>query len=862
MNETKHQKNLMVITIVTAAIVAMVLILGTIATGRSASRDTNNAVRNVSLLYLDELAGRREQVVASRIYSYIDDMYLAVRLLSADDLSSKEALSKYQSQMKQLYDLDKFAFIDENGLVYTSHGVAENVEDYPISYKNLTEPTVTVRDPASHDKKVIIAIPVSGISLEGNKLVVCFMELDAERMLKGVSLQSDNNDTTFCNIYTKEGNALTDMVLGGLAHEDNLLSALENAEFEDGYHAKSVRKDFETGRKGEVSFCYNGINETLCYEPIENTDWMLTYLIRESVISKQISSISHNIITRSLILSMATAGVLLVFFATIIGQSRKAQSALLEKEVQEAKNRAKSTFLSNMSHEIRTPITAVLGMNEMIQRECRDENILAYSDNIKKAGISLLGIINDILDFSKIESGHMELNPAEYSFSGLIADLYNMVRFRAAEKGLTLVFDIDPMLPEGLYGDELRLKQVMTNLLTNAVKYTTKGSVTLLVKKEDGAPEGQVRLFISVSDTGIGIREEEMGRLFHEFDRLDYRRNRSVEGTGLGLAISRRILHLMDSEMVVSSVYGEGSVFSFNVLQEISDAQVIGDFDVTRLYAVDHKKPQNTLFWAPNAHILIVDDTPMNLQVITNLLKRTGVRMDTATNGMECVSLFGKNDYDLVLLDYRMPQMDGIETLARLKELYPDRIDRTPVISLTASAVEGSRELLMDAGFDDYLAKPVDPHEMERVIAENISGEKVTIITQEANNEQVSNKEETSLLRALHSIRGLDADKGLNYCGDEEDYKETLITYVNGFERRNNVIREDISEGNSEDYVLQIHSLKSMSLAIGAVNIPEEAARLEEAAVSGDIPKEDTERLLAECEGLVSEIKDIIDCSI
>lgn len=344
-------------------------------------------------------------------------------------------------------------------------------------------------------------------------------------ILDAMSLRGDtNNNTTFCNIYTKDGIALTDAVLGGLASEDNLLSALEHAEMSKGYSWEQVKEDFEAHHEGYVSFSYNGIQETLYYVPVQRTDWMLSYLIRESIFGAQIQSVSDSIISRSVAQSLLTALALIAVFSVLVGQLRRNSRITLEKEVSDTENRvrhpedraghvvhavgaafadidsemresmakneilaealkaaedasrAKSRFVSDMSHEIRTPITAILGMNEMIHRECEDKTILGYSDTIEKAGNSLLGIISDILDFSKIESGKMQLVNVCYSLPSMISDLYNLIYFRADGKGLEVDLDIDDTLPRSLYGDELRVKQIIANLLTNAVKYTDEPS--------------------------------------------------------------------------------------------------------------------------------------------------------------------------------------------------------------------------------------------------------------------------------------------------------------------------------------------------------------------------------------------------
>ncbi|MCR5598586.1 MAG: response regulator [Lachnospiraceae bacterium] len=382
-----------------------------------------------------------------------------------------------------------------------------------------------------------------------------------------------------------------------------------------------------------------------------------------------------------------------------------------------AANEAKSAFLSNMSHEIRTPITAVLGMNEMILRECDDPSIISYADNIKSAGTSLLVLINDILDFSKIESGKMDIIPVEYETRSLLNDLKNMIGPKADAKDLKFIMEIDPELPGGLFGDEIRIKQVITNLLTNAVKYTEKGSVTLKVgfgRKPEKTDT--IGLKVSVTDTGMGIRKEDMEKLFAQFVRLDEKKNRNIEGTGLGLNITSNLLHMMGGELTVESEYGKGSVFSFEIIQPVRKRTPIGDFEKASDGDASKEKyvPR---FKAPDACILMVDDTPINIVVFKGLLKKTEIKVDSAAGGRECIELATENKYDIIFLDHMMPVMDGIETLKELREKYPDNPNAgTPIVCLTANAISGAKETYMEAGFTDYLTKPINPVKLEEMI--------------------------------------------------------------------------------------------------------------------------------------------------
>ena len=365
------------VTIIGSLIIAAILIVGTFWSGQQAKQDTENAVNSVSLLYLDELAGRREQVVSSALERNIRNMQTAVGLLTDDDLSDIEHLQEYQARMKQLYTLEKFAFVDTDGLIYTSLGTMNDIDLYNFDHNSLSEPSITLKDPDGDQKKVIIAIPVNEPAFGDKTLVVCFMEIDINNMLEGVSLQSDNNGTTFCNIYTKDGVALTSMVLGGLADEANLLDALEHADFENGGSAEKVRDDFANGTDDVVSFTYNDIKETLSYKPIAGTDWMLTYLIRESVISEKISSVSDGIIVRSLVQTGLTAAILFVVFIVIFRQNKANAKLTLEKETSAAENRIKQQELEQRL-ELQDKLLA-----EEKQRTQQDYMITALASDYK-----------------------------------------------------------------------------------------------------------------------------------------------------------------------------------------------------------------------------------------------------------------------------------------------------------------------------------------------------------------------------------------------------------------------------------------------------------------------------------------------
>ena len=390
----------------------------------------------------------------------------------------------------------------------------------------------------------------------------------------------------------------------------------------------------------------------------------------------------------------------------------------------EASNQSKTMFLTNMSHEIRTPINAVLGMDEMILRESSQTEIIEYARNIQSSGKALLALINDILDLSKIESGKMELICVDYEIASVINDLVNMISSRIYDKGLSFLVEVDPGIPYVLYGDEIRLKQIVTNLLTNAVKYTEKGSVTMQVgcHKRD---EKSIVLFVAVKDTGRGMKKEDMDKLFSPFKRIEEEQNRNIEGTGLGLSITKQLLSLMNSELKVESVYGEGSTFSFEIVQEVKGWDEIGDYTKAYKNTQKENKRYQQLFTAKDARVLVVDDVSMNLKVFAGLLKKTQIQIDSALSGEEGLELAAQNKYDLIFIDHMMPGMDGIEMLTHLEEAKYELNADVPRVALTANAISGAREFYINEGFTEYLTKPIDVRKLEGMIAKLLPEDKI-----------------------------------------------------------------------------------------------------------------------------------------
>lgn len=418
-------------------------------------------------------------------------------------------------------------------------------------------------------------------------------------------------------------------------------------------------------------------------------------------------------------------GLFWLLACTIIDSIQNLIGLTLEKNAAIQASEAKGAFLANMSHEIRTPINAVLGMDEMILRESDDPKILEYASYIHSSGNTLLSLINNILDFSKIESGKMEISEEKYSLSELLFDQVNLVQNRAKAKNLEVKLEADESLPDGLFGDDVRLRQIMTNLMTNAIKYTDRGFITL---KVTGKWEGEsFKLMIAVKDTGIGIKEEDMHKLFESFERIDLHHNRGIEGTGLGLSITKQLLELMDSSLHVASVYGEGTTFYFELVQGVTDKSPIGDMKDASAHEMKKLKKYQQSFIAPDASILVVDDNLMNLKVIVNLLKKTKVKVETASGGQEGLDMMQQKHYDLIFMDHLMPQMDGIEALEKAKTLENNQCVDSPIIVLTANAISGAREMYLEKGFVDFLSKPVIPEKLERMLIDYLPEELVEL---------------------------------------------------------------------------------------------------------------------------------------
>ena len=609
----------------------------------------------------------------------------------------------------------------------------------------------------------------------------------------------------------------------------------------------SMHREMETSMAVARAFSTTRGDMLLLEAEIPGTNYLIAGFVPKEKASEGIGSLTLLVVWvfGLLMLLVAVGAMYLVQIRDDIYESEELRKA---KAMAEEASRAKSNFLANMSHEIRTPINAVLGMNEMILRECEDRNILAYAEDVKAAGNTLLGIINDILDFSKIEAGKIEIIPAEYDLLASLNDLVTMIQVRAESKNLSLVLDFDSNLPKRLYGDEIHIKQVITNILTNAVKYTEKGSVTFSVgfDRSEEAPD-EVLLHVSVKDTGIGIKQEDLKKLFSEFERIEEKRNRKIEGTGLGMAITGKLLRMMGTELQVHSVYGSGSVFYFSLRQKVVSWEPLGDYQKARQAHLSEHKRYQEKFIAPDASVLVVDDTPLNLVVFKGLLKQTQMQIDTANDGDEGISMSQAKKYDIIFLDHMMPGKDGIETLKYMKAMPDNPNLETPVISLTANAISGAREEYLAAGFQDYLTKPVDSTKLESLLLQYLPQEKVRV--RQAGTEDVTAEEtkETILPVWLHELEGIDAQEGIGHCGSETAYLDTLKVFAEAALSGIKDIEDYFQNEDWQNYTIKVHALKSTARIIGAKLLSEMAKRMEDAGNAGEIGqlKEETPSLLS-----------------
>ena len=669
--------------------------------------------------------------------------------------------------------------------------------------------------------------------------------------------QQHMNEVSKTSFFRGEGSAFTVDVLGNMVIEPDMdeagITQLNNdTKLIDAF--KEIRGKAKLGEveTAEVDCSFGRVFAFAA--PMAQTGLIMEGFVPMSVVGSGVDTILR--VASSVFLLMVVVLVALsVLLLVMERRSQDMEELEKEKQIAERSNRAKSDFLANVSHEIRTPINAVLGMNEMILRESRSKTIKGYAYNIEGAGKSLLALINDLLDFSKIESGKMELVEAPYELSSALNDVSNMIWFKANQKKLDFQVHVNDKIPDKLYGDVVRVKQVLTNILNNAVKYTEIGSVTFEVGCFRTGPY-MVMLEFTVRDTGIGIKEEDKNKLFTKFSRVDLQKNNTIEGTGLGLVITENLLELMGGDISLESEYGKGSCFKVRIPQKVMGTEMIGNFREKFEKSLKENAVYKESFIAPSARILAVDDTAINLTVIEGLLKKTQVKIDTALSGKEALRKVKNNVYDLIFLDFRMPEMDGIETLEAMKAMSEtENLNlKTPVICLTANAIVGARDTYIKAGFDDYLTKPVDYERLEKMMINYLPEDKITIVKGDEEEEPDS---DLNLPGWLMDVEGLDPELGVRNCGSEESYMETLRIFNETIEATADEIENYWKHDQWDNYTTKVHALKSSARIIGATQLSENARYMESCGNEGRVDEilKYTPPLLQEYRGFVKKLK-------
>ncbi len=584
-------------------------------------------------------------------------------------------------------------------------------------------------------------------------------------------------------------------------------------------------------------------------------------------------------VVQALLITSIVIGVIIKFQARVYNklytEAENNNDDLLEKTLEAKKaeriaqnaSESKSNFLANMSHEIRTPINTIMGMDEMILRETGEKKVQEYAMDIKSASQTLLSLINDILDITKIESGKMSIVEGEYSFLSLMHDVLNTANIKAKDKDLTLTTDVAGDIPCDLIGDDIRIKQILTNIITNAVKYTPQGSIHVAVSCRMAGAD-MVELYFSIKDTGIGIKEEDMGRLFKSFERLEVARNRNIEGAGLGMAITQSLLNMMDSYLDVDSVYGKGSTFSFKLLQAVANPEPIGDFN-KRLENMTATYQYNSTFVAPDAKFLVVDDNAMNRKVFVALLKESKVQVTEAADGRECLRLMQNQHFDMIFLDHMMPGMDGLETFKAMGSLEGNKCLGTPIIALTANAIAGAKERYLSLGFHGFLSKPIASAQLEKTIREFLPAHLMEKLDADQTSQMKEIVDVTEAAREqkkteLPDIEGIDWDYALLHCPNKSILLESAVDFYKSIGAEMTQVKGYMDKWETshpiENYRIKVHAIKSMANTIGATALGGLAKACEYAASHG---REDriftlTPVLLEELEAMRQRLKVLV----
>ena len=518
-------------------------------------------------------------------------------------------------------------------------------------------------------------------------------------------------------------------------------------------------------------------------------------------------------------------------------QNQPAHNAAELEEAISAAQHARDIFLMNMSHELRTPINTILGLNELILRESQEDAIKEYALDIRHAGNVLLTLVGDILDYTRLQAGQMEITEGIYDLSSLLNDLINGISVQLRKKKLDLKLDIAKDIPHKLSGDEIHIRQIISNLLSNAVKYTERGTVTLHLGWTKRG-EDEIEMDLAVKDTGVGIREKDIERLFGVFQRMDTLDRNTNDSTGLGLAITNRLLEMLGGRLEVQSARGKGSVFSFKLVQKVADATPLGDFEKQYTESLHSARNYKNKFIAPMGRVLVVDDNAMNLAVAQGLLKETRLQVDVANSGEKCLELLRRKTYHVICLDHMMPVMDGVETLHAIRKLEGNPSADTPVIALTANAVAGAREYYLQEGFQDYLTKPIDADKFESMLIRYLP-DNVVYLNQDQNTPDENGQELEAAIGMMESRLsgiGFNVRNGLKYMGNDiKLYDKVLHDFHLILQEKEDALRDFLKKRDMPGYAIIVHSLKGNARNVGADDLADEAFELEKMSKAGQL---------------------------
>ena len=718
----------------------------------------------------------------------------------------------------------------------------------PLSHKSFQQLSMAVHGEEAVDYSeghgMIFAVPI----MRGGNVCGVLYRLYSEEVLPRRFRIMEFNPAMRLLLQNRDGK----LIMPYRAYNKEDAAFFQSPEVQEAF--LRLRQQLEKQRATATYLELDGNRYFLFVSDLPHTNCSLAGYIPWDAVAGPMTGIFSQVIRVAIVLLLIflSAGAYLVMMREKAARSEALEQ---EKELANRASEAKSEFLASMSHEIRTPINTILGLNEMILRKAKDATVSNYAQNIRTAGNSLLSIINDILDFSKIESGKFRIVETEYRLSKLIRTVSSMMRPRAEAKRLDFRVKVAPETPDYLFGDTRRIQQVLMNLLTNAVKYTERGEVNVLVSHEPGPDKDTATLCFVVSDTGIGIRDEDKAKLFKGFERFDMHRNQHVEGTGLGLAITHNLVDMMKGSIAVESVYGEGTTFTVKLPQTVTAPTPVGDYSDAD--GVEVQAEYHVSFIAPKAEVLAADDNEMNRFVLAELLKDTQIKLDTVASGEEAIDRLLIKHYDAVLLDQRMGGMNGVETLRAASRL-PNAFG-TPFLVLTADADVGARDRFLKEGFTDYLSKPLDYSMLERALMRHLPQEKIL----PAPEPPKASDAEPPKAPAAAPVSGsppeetgeapvYDHQAALRYsAGNEKIFRKMADVFTGLHEKKSAQMRELLAAENWDAYTDAVHSLKSTSLSVGGLRLSAAAKASEMAGkrfLESDAPEE-KEKALAEIRG-------------